>query len=388
MILTQFLLMVFLLADYGHSKLARVSLHRFKSVRRTFEELGLSIERIHRKYRLYPSPEPVPEDLFNYHDAQYYGPMSIGDPPQYFKVMFDTGSANLWVPSETCPKTDKACQKHNRYDNTKSRTYKKNGSEFEIGYATGSMKGFLSNDEVSIGGLYIEGQTFAEAVSEPGATFEAAKFDGILGMAYSLIAEYNIETPFENMVAQGLVDPIFSFYLNRDQQDPYGGELILGGSDPQYYNGNLTYFPLSRPAYWQITMKSVQIGDAVFCQGGCEAICDTGTSLMTVPRAVLDPLQKAIGAKKGGDYYYVDCDKISTLPTIEFTFGEKIFTLEPKEYVYNLTSTKCISGFIGLDVPRPRGPFWILGDMFLGKYYTEYDQGADRLGFAETKRKV
>uniref|UniRef100_A0A8D2J9B8 cathepsin E n=1 Tax=Varanus komodoensis TaxID=61221 RepID=A0A8D2J9B8_VARKO len=292
---------------------------------------------------------------------EYFGQISIGNPPQNFTVLFDTGSSNLWVTSIYC--TSKAC------------------GMYVCAYVFGTEL-FYWIFALQIEGLTVENQQFAESVTEPGNTFLDAEFDGILGLAYPALAVDGVTPVFDNMMAQNLVElPLFSVYMNRNPDSSVGGELIFGGYDHSHFSGNLNWIPVTKQGYWQIQLDNIQVGGEIaFCAEGCQAIVDTGTSLITGPTEDIKQMQQLIGAQPIDGEYVVDCNNLNEMPLVTFTINGIPYTLMPQ--AYTLSVSTLTQFFICLDMQPPVGPLWILGDVFIGQYYSVFDRGNNRVGLA------
>jgi len=319
----------------------------------------------------------------NFLNAQYFSEITIGTPPQTFKVILDTGSSNLWVPSQQCGSI--ACYLHTKYDSSSSSTYKQNGSTFEIRYGSGELSGFVSQDTVTIGDLSIKNQVFAEATEEPGLAFAFGRFDGILGLGYDTISVNKIVPPFYEMGNQGLLDEkVFAFYLGDAEDDD--SEVIFGGVDKSHYSGDITTIPLRRKAYWEVDLDSISFGDASAELENTGAILDTGTSLIVLPTTLAELLNKEIGATKGyNGQYTIECDKRASLPDLTFTLSGYEFAITAFDYILEVQGS-CISSFTPMDIPEPAGPLVILGDAFLRKWYSIYDLENNSVGLAKSKK--
>ena len=324
-----------------------------------------------REYLGLTTSDDVP--ITNFLDSQFYGPISIGTPQVTFKVIFDTGSSNLWVPSSKCYSI--ACWIHQYYRSTSSKTYVSNGTKFSIAYGSGSVDGFFSTDSVTLGGLTATGVSFGEATTLSGLSFIASQFDGLCGMAYQTLA-VDFEIPvFQYLINQGLVEtPSFSFYLSKEAGTA-GSTMVLGGIDPTLNVTEFHYVDLIQESYFIVNLDDVSVDGTSFTKDNMHAIIDTGTSLIVGPTAWLADILKTLPSK-------VDCNAVSTYPDIVFTMGGIQYAIPASIYVLNV-SGQCILGIQGMDLPASFGNTLILGDVFIRTYYTHFDYSNGRVGFAK-----
>lgn len=326
-----------------------------------------------------------PENVIikDFQNAQYYGKVEIGTPPQSFNVIFDTGSSNLWVPVEGCQHCgSKWLGDKDKFRVKESSSFVEDGSDFEIRYGSGPVSGIFGEDDLILANdIKVSSQKFGlvEDAGGLGFAYLMGKFDGILGLGFKSIAIDGVETPLGNAFEQGSIDEnVFAFYLG-DNED---GELTIGGVDESRYVGDFNKVDLLEATYWEIKLDSINVGGKTMVSD-TTAIVDSGTSFITGPSKVVAELAASVGAKKTftGEFF-LDCDKVSSIPDVTFDINGKDYTLEGKDIALEANGT-CILTIMALDIPN--GPQWILGDVFMRKYYTMFDMENKQVGFAKLK---
>jgi hypothetical protein len=193
----------------------------------------------------------------------------------------------------------------------------------------------------------------------------------------------------DTLKAQGVISQrVFSFYLSNSSysKNEYDteSECIIGEVDTTHASGDLTYIPIyGTPAYWSVELNSVHMGSTNLDITDKKAILDTGTSMIIVPESaavgVLNSLKSAGDCIIRTDGYIVcECTEhpVKNYPNMIFSLGGQNYELSPEDYFWQE------EGLCLLFMLAQSRDFWILGDLFLRKYYTVYDMDQGRVGIA------
>ncbi|KAK1883904.1 Gastricsin [Dissostichus eleginoides] len=328
--------------------IVRIPLNKHKSMREALREEGIELPYQDPALKYQPDEFSSSANMYinNYADTTYYGAI----------MLFDTGSANLWVDSIYC--STRACNTHTKFNPRQSSTYSAIGKTVYLPYGAGSLYVTFGYDTVNVGGIVINHQEIGLSTNEPGQTFAVAKFDGILGLSYPSISAGG-ETPvMDNMISQNLLSAnIFSFYLSRGGQQ--GSVLSFGEVDTSLYRGQISWTPVTSETYWQIGVQGFEINgrETGWCSQGCQSIVDTGTSTLTAPKEVIGHILQAIGAQQSQNgMYMVDCSQVNNLPTLSFVISGVAFPLPPSAYItqhYQNGNQFCYVDITPTNLPSP-----------------------------------
>lgn len=310
-------------------------------------------------------------------------------PPELCSIVCEKDCCKQQAASAQAePHITSSCSDKNKYDSSKSSSYQKDGKKWQIRYGKGDAAGIQGVDTVALGPkggnqLVIPRTTFGQA-SRVAEAFAKQPLDGILGLAFRSISVNNVVTVFENAVAQKLVDtPVFSVWMShkKGQDGGVAGHILWGAVDQQNCAKEVDYVPVAQKRYWEFRTEATLV-NGQRAEGASLAITDTGTSLLGVPKNILQQAARAFGAKFEPMYglYSVPCSNNN------LKFGVRIngkdYNIEAHNLKLQIRPGLCFLAM--MEFSEPAGyPQYLLGDPFIRQFCHHHDIEKGRIGLSK-----
>ncbi|KAI9203739.1 aspartic peptidase domain-containing protein [Polychytrium aggregatum] len=342
--------------------------------------------------------------------SAYMTTIMIGTLQTPFVVQIDTGSSDLWVEGTECT----ACHGPHHYNVSQSRSAYLDGTPNLLTYGDGSFVGYLVKDNVSFGGLSIKQQYFTNVVdadNSEAATFSILKYDGLMGLALNNLTQSTAvvdpggvstkNTVIQSLVKQGsLSSPVFTVFLNPQGSTfspSHQGELTIGITDASKYRGSLSWLDVDVIPYispekfhWALSVTSLQAGGTILDLSVTPtyAIVDCGTTLIhvdsnTLNNTIIPSLGVNSTFRSSWNLWMVDCVAAwRSAPPLIFYLKGLPFPLAPSDYILPASADNrtCYVGITSSDTV----PTWLLGDVFLYRWYSAFDVQLGRVGLAQS----
>ncbi|KAH8895749.1 aspartic protease [Thozetella sp. PMI_491] len=313
-------------------------------------------------------------------DNEYVLPVSIGNPPQKFRVQLDCGSSDFLVLGSGVSDNGDT-----EYRPEKSTTAKKlSGATWKTTYQDGTfVSGDVYMDQVAIGGLPLFQQAIQRANSISDNFF--GDTEATLGLAFSninTIKPQKQKTFFENVV--GYLDkPVWT----ADLQHQAPGEINFGFIDfNSYYGDTITYTNVDTDGtgFWDFTATGYSIGSKKAVTVNIDGMVDTGTPILLLNKDVVSAYYKTIPQAK-----YLQAEGVWVFPCqtdlTDFSLLiEGVQFTVPGEYMNYSLAQDGVRCFGGIQSNADIG-YSIFGLVALKAWFVVFDVGKQQIGFAPKK---
>ncbi|CAG9322926.1 unnamed protein product [Blepharisma stoltei] len=183
----------------------------------------------------------------------------------------------------------------------------------------------------------------------------------------------------------------FALYLSDNENDDISSSLIIDGYDLKKYSkeSKFTYIPTATNilGFWTLLCNKVTFYDAQI-DFSVPAVIDSGTSFISAPQEGFNEIAliliKLFGCSNNqGGSLTCSCKppKGKKYPDLIFELNGKTFELNSDAYMGAIGEGRCL---VAIDA-NGEDAYWILGDVFMRKYYTNFDMDNNRIGFAKAR---
>lgn len=313
------------------------------------------------------------------------GTVFLGTPPQPLQVLFDTGSDTFWVRSSNC--TSDECIGRPSFKSSASTTYVQSEiiTKRQLNFGDGTKVGCILNyDLLKIGAVEVKKMSVCEGTS---IETTVGSTDGIIGFGpssdpngldiFSVLARESVKVPAE-----------VSFWFDRNLNSTSAGEIYFGGIDESKFFPPVQYSPIADNSSWMIQMDDINVTvdgkKSSILAEPTQVMIDTGTTLVLVPPTLFAKLTANMNIQMVDSLYYVDCKTIEKLPPIEFKFNG----MDPLILDWHLQVLVASKRASCLSIFQPfsgDANDVIIGALFLRNFYTVFDHGNRRIGFANLR---
>lgn len=297
------------------------------------------------------------------------------------RVVFDTGSTNLWVASTLCKEfpcnNDRAREFYDPQKSSTQEAFLGEDGDIDIMFGTGELRGPLHVDTYRVGPMEVKRQPFAMIREMNGDVFSSFPFEGILGLGFKSLSFGGINPFFERVIEQRLLDNNeFAFFFNVDSDQP--SALLWGGIDKDLYHGPIRMFPVVQAHYWALELVDFKVGNVSMKSIGMSddpvkrLIVDSGTTYFTAPEGLHEQIVSQIPE--------ADCDAVEKYPPLTYVLkgaDEQTYELVVSQETYMIGGygNSCRPAFMALDVNEQYGPAMILGEVFMRHFFTVFSRG-------------